>query len=51
MSEKHANFIVNPKGMARASDIEWLIETVRAAVRKKKGVDLHPEVRIIGDEA
>ena len=51
VSEKHANFIVNPKGMARASDIEWLIETVRAAVRKKKGVDLHPEVRIIGDEA
>jgi UDP-N-acetylmuramate dehydrogenase len=51
VSEKHANFIVNPKGVARASDIEWLIETVRATVRQKAGVDLHPEVRIIGDAA
>ena len=51
VSEKHANFIVNPRGAARASDIEWLIETVRAAVRQKTGVDLHPEVRIFGDPA
>jgi UDP-N-acetylmuramate dehydrogenase len=49
ISEKHANFIVNPKGAARASDIEWLIETARAAVRAKTGVDLHPEVRIVGE--
>ena len=51
VSEKHANFIVNPKGTARASDIEWLIETVRATVLAKTGIDLHPEVRIIGDSA
>jgi len=51
VSEKHANFIVNPKGMARASDIEGLIDSVRAAVREKSGVDLHPEVRIVGDAA
>jgi len=49
ISEKHANFIVNPKGVARASDIEWLIDTARAAVRAKTGVDLHPEVRIVGE--
>ena len=49
VSEQHANFIVNPKGAARASDIEWLIETVRATVRDKTGVDLHPEIRIIGE--
>ena len=49
VSEKHANFIVNPKGAARASDIEWLIETVRATVRERTGVDLHPEVRIVGE--
>jgi len=51
VSEKHANFIVNPKGAGRAADIEWLIETVRATVRQRTGVDLHPEVRIFGDPA
>ena len=51
MSEKHANFIVNPKGAARASDIEWLIDTVRAMVKAKTGIDLHPEVRIVGEAA
>ena len=51
VSEKHANFIVNPKGAARACDIEGLIESVRATVREKSGIDLHPEVRIVGDPA
>lgn len=49
VSEQHANFIVNPKGAARAADIEWLIETVRATVRERSGVDLVAEVRIVGD--
>jgi UDP-N-acetylmuramate dehydrogenase len=49
VSEKHANFIVNPKGAASAADIEWLINEVRKTVREKKGVDLIPEVRIVGD--
>lgn len=49
VSEKHANFIVNPKGAGRASDIEWLIETVRTRVRTRTGIDLIPEVRIVGD--
>ena len=48
VSEKHANFIVNPKGAAKASDIEWLIEQVRAAVLAETGVALVPEVRIVG---
>lgn len=51
VSEKHANFIVNPKGAARAADIEWLIATVRARVREQTGVDLQPEVRIVGEAA
>jgi UDP-N-acetylmuramate dehydrogenase len=51
VSEKHANFIVNPKGSARAADIEWLIETVRATVRTRTGIDLQPEVRIVGEAA
>ncbi len=49
VSEKHANFIVNPKGAARAADIEEIIETVRAKVMAETGVDLHPEVRIFGE--
>ena len=48
VSEKHANFIVNPKGAARASEIEALIAHVRDVVAEKTGVVLEPEVRIIG---
>lgn len=48
VSEKHANFIVN-LGSATAADIENLIDEVRLAVQKKTGVELHPEVRIVGD--
>ncbi len=48
VSEKHANFIVNI-GAATASDIENLINAVRATVAAKTGVDLHPEVKIIGE--
>jgi UDP-N-acetylmuramate dehydrogenase len=51
ISEKHANFIVNPKGKARAADIEALIEHARDAVRRRFGVELVPEVRIIGEAA
>jgi UDP-N-acetylenolpyruvoylglucosamine reductase len=48
VSEKHANFIVNV-GDATAADIENLIYEVRATVAAKTGVELHPEVRIIGE--
>jgi len=51
ISEKHANFIVNPKGRARAADIEALIEHARGSVRARFGVDLIPEVRIVGEPA
>jgi UDP-N-acetylmuramate dehydrogenase len=50
ISVKHANFIVN-NGEARAADIEALIETAREAVRRRFGIDLQQEVRIIGDRA
>jgi UDP-N-acetylmuramate dehydrogenase len=49
VSEKHANFIVNPKGQASARDIETLIGVVRDTVRRQQGVDLIPEVRIVGE--
>ena len=51
VSEKHANFIVNPKGAARAADIEWLILEVQKRVFEQKKVKLIPEVRIVGDAA
>ena len=51
VSEKHANFIVNPGGAASASDIEWLILYVQQKVEEDKGVRLVPEVKIVGDPA
>jgi UDP-N-acetylenolpyruvoylglucosamine reductase len=48
VSEKHANFIVNA-GNATAADIENLINEVRATVLQKTNIDLHPEVKIIGE--
>jgi UDP-N-acetylmuramate dehydrogenase len=51
VSEKHANFIVNPKGAASAADIEWLIEEVRARVLERTSIALLPEVRIVGERA
>jgi len=50
VSEKHANFIVNTGG-ATAADIESLIDEVRGTVAKQTGVQLHPEVKIVGEAA
>ncbi|MBV8145758.1 MAG: UDP-N-acetylmuramate dehydrogenase [Gammaproteobacteria bacterium] len=47
VSEKHANFIIN-HGQASAGDLERLIGHVRATVERVHGVELHPEVRIVG---
>ncbi len=49
ISDKHANFIVNPKGEATATDIEKLIMNVKARVKEQTGIELIPEVRIIGE--
>jgi len=51
VSEKHANFIVNPDGAARAADIEALIAHARDTVRARFGVTLEPEVRVVGEVA
>lgn len=50
VSEKHANFIVNV-GAAKASDIEALMLHVKGTVRDVHGVDLMPEVKIVGSAA
>lgn len=49
ISEKHANFIVNPDGRASAADIEALIDHARRTVVERFGIELVPEVRIIGE--
>ncbi len=49
VSEKHANFIVNPQGAASASDIEWLIQHVQRIVYQMQGVVLQTEVRMVGE--
>ena len=51
VSEKHANFIVNPEGKAKAADIEALIEHVRHVVAERTGIELEPEVQIVGERA
>jgi UDP-N-acetylmuramate dehydrogenase len=49
VSEKHANFIVNPEGKGSAADIEWLIKHIQRVVYQMKGVVLSTEVRIVGE--
>ena len=48
VSEKHAGFVVNIGG-ATAKDILDLIAYIQKTVKAEKGVDLEPEVRIIGE--
>jgi UDP-N-acetylmuramate dehydrogenase len=50
VSEKHANFIINDD-QASASDIERLIEYIQRVVSDKYHIDLHTEVRIIGEKS
>jgi UDP-N-acetylmuramate dehydrogenase len=47
ISDRHANFIVN-LGNARASEVVELIALARKTVREKFGVQLQPEVRLVG---
>jgi UDP-N-acetylmuramate dehydrogenase len=51
VSEKHANFIVNPHGKATAGAIESLIGRVQAEVKQQFGIELVCEVRILGVSA
>ena len=49
VSAEHGNFIVND-GNATARDILELIEILRAKAKAERGVELHTEVEIIGEE-
>lgn len=48
ISERHGNFIVNV-GRARAADVLALIALAQERVKRERGIDLEPEVRIIGE--
>ncbi|MDI6600531.1 MAG: UDP-N-acetylmuramate dehydrogenase [Thermoanaerobacteraceae bacterium] len=49
VSEKHTGFIIN-LGNATASDVIRLIELVQKTVKEKFGVDMYPEIKIIGED-
>lgn len=49
VSEKHAGFIVN-LGNATARDVLALIGVIQRRVKEKYGVELKPEIRIVGEE-
>lgn len=49
VSSKHSGFVIN-KGNATAKDILDLIAYIQKEVKKQFGVELHPEVRIIGED-
>lgn len=48
VSEKHCGFVVN-KGNATAADVLALIKDVQERVREQFGVQLEPEVKMIGE--
>ena len=50
VSEKHAGFVVNT-GKATARDVQDLLAHVQKVVKAETGVELEPEVRILGEEA
>lgn len=49
VSEKHSGFVINKNG-ATAKDILDLIAYIQSEVKRQFNVELHPEVRIIGED-
>ncbi len=47
VSPKHANYIVNTGG-AKAGDVLRLMELAKEKVRKATGVELEPEIKVVG---
>ena len=49
VSEIHGNFIVNDGG-ASATEVLALIERIKAQASKTRGIDMHTEVQIVGQD-
>ena len=47
ISDKHANFIINTGG-ASAKDILDLLNLARSEVKKRTGIELEPEIKVLG---
>ena len=47
ISEKHCGFVIN-RGEATAQDVRDLVSHVQQEVRRKFGVDLELEVKLLG---
>ena len=50
VSGLHANFILTDEG-AKAADVEQLIQLIRTTVKQSTGVELHPEVKVVGEDS
>ncbi len=48
VSEVHGNFIVNDGG-ATTEEVLTLIEEIKAAAQRERGIELHTEVQIVGE--
>ena len=49
VSAEHGNFLVND-GTATARDVLALIQKVREQVKAERGIDLHTEVEVVGED-
>ncbi|HWP97852.1 MAG TPA: UDP-N-acetylmuramate dehydrogenase [Syntrophomonadaceae bacterium] len=49
VSPKHAGFVVN-RGHATAQDVLDLIQIIQNKARKRFGVELHTEIKVVGEE-
>jgi len=50
VSEQHCNFMIN-RGEATAADLEALVESLRADVKRETGVELRWEIKRVGEPA
>jgi UDP-N-acetylmuramate dehydrogenase len=48
VSQLHANFLITEDG-ATAADVEALIAHIRGTVKARTGLELHPEVKLVGE--
>jgi UDP-N-acetylenolpyruvoylglucosamine reductase len=48
VSQEHGNFLVNDGG-ATAADVLELIGFLQARAKAERGIELHPEVEVIGE--
>lgn len=48
VSDKHANFVINTGG-AKAAEVLKLMDLIKIAVKTKSGIDLEPEIFLVGE--